>query len=315
MSCGWACSFSCTGFRNPWVSADLARYKAEVVAGHEQQEQRQRQSDSQRERLHGAPGVAAVGHQKKHRRAQARHNRDEQEDDDDFHGAAAGTFCAECTPCEIMTGIRIRGRAFRPGIAPGVAAAAFIALAISLGNWQARRAEEKLELGRRLDEGAKGPVLSVSSVRLDASAVERRRVSARGRFDARAILLIDNKVLHGAAGYHVLTPLELEGGGDLHVLVNRGWIAAGDRSRLPAVPTPEAVQTIEGIAVTPSRRFFELAPEAASGPLRQNLGPEREEKRLGLLLQPFVIEQTSGARDGPVREWQRPDTAVRRHRS
>ena len=212
-----------------------------------------------------------------------------------------------------MTGSRIRGRAFRPGIAPGVAAAAFIALAISLGNWQARRAEEKLELGRRLDEGAKGPVLSVSSVRLDASAVERRRVSARGRFVARAVLLLDNKVLHGAAGYHVLTPLKLEGGEDLHVLVNRGWIAAGDRSRLPAVPTPEAVQTIEGIAVTPSRRFFELAPEAASGPLRQNLVPEREEKRLGLLLQPFVIEQTSDASDGLAREWRRPDTGVDRH--
>src|SRR3989440_13046495 len=281
MSCGWACSFSCTGFRNPWVSADLARYKAEVVAGHEQQEQRQRQSDSQRERFHGAPGLAAVGHQKKQRRAQARHNRDEQDDDDDFHGAPAGTFCAEFTPCEIMPGTGIRGRTFRPGIAPGCAAAAFIALAISLGNWQAQRAEEKLELGRRLDEGAKGPVLSVSSARLDASVLERRRVSARGRFVARAVLLLDNKVLHGAAGYHVLTPLKLEGSEDLHVLVNRGWIAAGERSAQPAGPTPETVQTLEGIAVTPSRRFFQLAPETASRPLRPNLRPEREEKPLG----------------------------------
>jgi surfeit locus 1 family protein len=214
-----------------------------------------------------------------------------------------------------MTGIRIGARAFRPGVAPGIAVAAFVALAISLGNWQARRAEEKLELGRRLDEGAKGPVLSVSAARLDASALEGRRVSARGRFDGRAVLLLDNKVLHGVAGYHVLTPLKLEGGGDLHVLVNRGWIAAGERSRLPAVPTPEAVQTIEGIAVTPTRRFLELAPEADSGPLRQNLVPEREEKRLGLGLQPFVIEQTSAASDGLAREWERPDTGVDRHRS
>src|SRR5206468_799114 len=113
---------------------------------------------------------------------------------------------------------------------------------ISLGNWQTRRAEEKLELGRRLDEAAKGPVLSVPSVRLDASALERRRVSARGRFVARAALLLDNKVLHGAAGYHVLTPLKLEGG-ELHVLVNRGWIAAGERARLPAVPTPAWIGT------------------------------------------------------------------------
>jgi surfeit locus 1 family protein len=214
-----------------------------------------------------------------------------------------------------MTGIRIRGRAFRPRVAPGIAAAAFIALAISLGNWQTRRAQEKLELGRRLDEGAKGAALSVPSLRLDASALERRRVSARGRFIPRAALFLDNRVLHGAAGYHVLTPLKLEGGEELHVLVNRGWIAAGERSALPAVPTPETVQTIEGIAVTPSRRFVELAPEAASGSLRQNLVPEREEKRLGLALQPFVIEQTSDAQDGLAREWERPDAGIERHRS
>jgi surfeit locus 1 family protein len=214
-----------------------------------------------------------------------------------------------------MTGTRIRGRAFRPRVAPGIAAAAFIALAISLGNWQTRRAQEKLELGRRLDEGAKGAALSVPSLRLDASALERRRVSARGRFIPRAALFLDNRVLHGAAGYHVLTPLKLEGGEELHVLVNRGWIAAGERSALPAVPTPETVQTIEGIAVTPSRRFVELAPEAASGSLRQNLVPEREEKRLGLALQPFVIEQTSDAQDGLAREWERPDAGIERHRS
>jgi len=101
MSCGWACSSSCTGFREPVrrasraaASADLPWNEAEVIAGHEQQEQRQRQSDAQRERFHGALGLAVVGHQEKQRRAQARQNRDEQEGDDDFHGAAAGSFRA-----------------------------------------------------------------------------------------------------------------------------------------------------------------------------------------------------------------------------
>src|SRR5258708_33980004 len=111
-----------------------------------------------------------------------------------------------------MTGIRIRGRAFRPGVAPSIAAAAFIALAISLGNWQTRRAEEKLELGRRLDEAAKGPVLSVPSVRLDSSALERRRVSARGRFVARAALRLAKKVLHLASSYLRPPPLKSAGG-------------------------------------------------------------------------------------------------------
>lgn len=213
-----------------------------------------------------------------------------------------------------MTGARIGGRVFRPRLASSIAAAAFIALAVSLGNWQTRRAEEKLELSRRIEQATREPVLSIPSTRIGAVEFERRRVSARGRFAARATLLLDNKVLRGVAGYQVLTPLALEGG-ELHVLVDRGWIAAGDRSRLPAVPAPEGLQTIEGIAVVPGRRYIELAPESASGPLRQNLVIEREEKRLALKLQPFVIEQTSGAQDGLVREWERPDAGVERHRS
>jgi len=213
-----------------------------------------------------------------------------------------------------MTGIRIGGRAFRPGLASSIAAAAFIALTISLGNWQTRRAEEKFELGRRLDEAARSPVLSVPSVRLDASALERRRVSARGYFVAQATLFLDNKMLKGVAGYHVLTPLKLEGGG-LYVIIDRGWIAAGDRSRLPAISAPEGLQTIEGTAVVPSTRFVELAPEIADGPRRQNLVIAREEKHLGLKLQPFVVEQASDASDGLTRQWERPDAGIDRHRS
>jgi surfeit locus 1 family protein len=195
--------------------------------------------------------------------------------------------------------VRIAGRTFRPGWVPSLAAAAFIVLTIALGNWQTRRAEEKLEAGRMLDEAARGPVLRVPPARVGAAGFERRRVAARGTFVAADTLFLDNKVMQGSAGYHVVTPLRLESGG-MHVLINRGWVAAGDRSRLPDVPTPEGVQTVEGVAVVPSTRFLELAPEAESGNLRQNLVLPREEKRLGL---------------GLVRAWERPDSGVERHRS
>ncbi|HTQ73902.1 MAG TPA: SURF1 family protein [Burkholderiales bacterium] len=213
-----------------------------------------------------------------------------------------------------MIGIRLAGRTFRPGWVPTLAATAFIASTIALGDWQTRRAEEKLAAGRMLDEATRGPVLQVPSARAEAAPFERRRVAARGVLIARDTLFLDNKVLHGSAGYQVVTPLRPEGGGT-HVLIVRGWIAAGDRSRLPDVPTPAGVQTIEGLAVVPSARFLELAPEVASGRLRQNLVLSREEKNLGITLQPFVIEQTSEANDGLVRAWERSDTGVERHRS
>jgi surfeit locus 1 family protein len=195
-----------------------------------------------------------------------------------------------------------------------IAAAAFIALTIALGAWQTRRAEEKLEAGRRVDEMARAPALQVPATRIEPAGVERRRVAARGTFVARGTFFLDNKTMRGVAGYHVVTPLRLDGSG-ASVLVNRGWIAAGERSRLPEVPTPEGVQTIEGVAVVPSSRFLELGPESESGRVRENLVVSREEKRLGLSLQPFVIEQTSDAGDGLVRAWERPDTGVDRHRS
>jgi surfeit locus 1 family protein len=212
-----------------------------------------------------------------------------------------------------IPGIRIGEREFRPRLVPGIAAVAFIAITVSLGNWQRHRAEEKLEAAHNADEAARGAVLSIPSAPVSAGGVERRRVSARGRFVARATLFLDNKVLRGVAGYHVLTPLAIEGG-DMNVLVDRGWIAAGDRARLPAVATPEGLQAVEGTAVLPIRRFFELAPEAEGGALRQNLVLEREEKRLALKLQPFVIEQTSEAHDGLERVWERPDIGADRNR-
>jgi surfeit locus 1 family protein len=213
-----------------------------------------------------------------------------------------------------MVGIRIAGRSFRPGWVPSLAAAAFIALTVALGNWQTRRADEKLAAGRMLDEAARGPVLRVPAERADAAGFERRRVVARGAFVAGGTFFLDNKIAHGVAGYQVVTPLKLDGAA-MHVLVNRGWIAAGERSKLPDVPTPEGVRAVEGMATVPSARFLELAPEAGTGRLRENLVIAREEKRLGLSLQPFVIEQTSDAPDGLLRAWDRPDTGVERHRS
>lgn len=212
-----------------------------------------------------------------------------------------------------MSGISVAGRTFRPGWVPSLAAVVFIALTVALGGWQTRRAEEKLAAGRMLDDAARGPVLRVPSERVEVAGFERRRVVARGIFVARDTFFLDNKVMHGAAGYHVVTPLKLESG-SVRVLVNRGWIAAGERSKLPDVPTPIEAQTIEGVAAVPGTRFLELAPEADSGSLRQNLVLAREEKRLGLSLQPFVIEQTSDAHDSLAREWERPDTGVDRHR-
>src|SRR5262249_41019922 len=114
--------------------------------------------------------------------SEARENRDKDQDDDDFHAGGNGSQRVYSNPSSTMSGISIAGRSFRPGWLPSLAAAAFIALTIALGDWQTRRAEDKLAAGRMLDEAARGPVLRVPSERVDAAGFERRRVTARGTF-------------------------------------------------------------------------------------------------------------------------------------
>jgi surfeit locus 1 family protein len=203
---------------------------------------------------------------------------------------------------------------FAPALVPSLVAAALVIATLELGHWQTRRAEEKIGLSRRLDEAARGPVLSVPAAAAAAQAFEHRRVEARGEYIGAATFLLDNKVHAGVAGYHVLTPLRLAGS-NMHVLVDRGWTPAGDRSALPAVPPPAGAVRVEGVGALPPKRILELAPESGAGPLRENLVIERERERLGLALQPFIVLQTSPANDGLVREWERPDTDASRHRS
>lgn len=205
-------------------------------------------------------------------------------------------------------------RRFRPAFVPGAAALAAIALTLALGNWQSRRAEEKYALGRDLDDAARRAVLVLPSTPVDAQDYEFARVSARGEFSARHAILLDNKVLRGAAGYQVLTPLKIAGG-DMHVLVNRGWVAAGPRrDSPPQIRTPAGTETIEGIAIVPSGRILELDANTEEGMVWQNLVLARYAKWSGLKLHAVVLQQTSAAADGLARVWERPDTGADRHR-
>jgi surfeit locus 1 family protein len=214
--------------------------------------------------------------------------------------------------------LKFRGRAFCPGWGESVAAAIAIAIAVLLGNWQVRRTEEKLALQERFDDRGRGAVLQVPALAIDARAVEFSRVAARGEFLSRHTILLDNRVQNGIVGYQVLTPLRIEGG-ELCVLVDRGWVAAGSRREvLPQFSTPAGMQTIKGVAVVPSTKFFELGggadPAADPGPVWQHLDFERFSRTTHLPLQPIVIQQTSAAEDGLKRVWERPDNGVNTHR-
>ena len=206
------------------------------------------------------------------------------------------------------------GRRFRPRLLPTVATIAGIVLFVSAGQWQHRRMEQKEALRTQFDAAnAAAPALLPGNP-VDWAAWRYRNVSAEGIFDPARQILIDNKIEQGHAGYHVVTPLLLAEG--RAVLVDRGWIAAGEsRARLPIAVPPAGKVTVHGRVNIPTPNYVELTRDASSGPVWENLDPARYSSAVGLEVPPMVIEQTTpiSADDQLVRKWPAPDFGIERH--
>ena len=208
----------------------------------------------------------------------------------------------------------LRGYSFRPRRWALAAAAAACAAYVLLGNWQARRAEQKRALGAELERALKLPPIQLAPAVVDTGTLLHKRVAARGRFVAERTVLLDNRLRRGRPGYEVVTPLALAGS-EWHVLVNRGWIAAPpSRMVVPEVRTPADEQRVEGIALERLPHALQ-AGSAPTGRVRQNLDIGAFAAETGLRLQPLVIEQHSDADDGLARDWPRPDLGIERHES
>jgi surfeit locus 1 family protein len=212
-----------------------------------------------------------------------------------------------------MTGFQFRAYEFRPGLWPALAALFFFVLTLFLGNWQIHRAEYKRNLQARYDRGEHAAPIQLGRALQDKESLLFHRVEARGEFDQSGQILIDNRVVNGMAGYHVVAPLRINGS-RLYVLVNRGWVAAGiDRNHLPMIPLLNGQVRIVGIAVDPVSRYFEFAGAEPRNGVWQNLNFERYQKVFAGPFQPILIQQTSDTPDGLYRQWPRPDAGVATH--
>ena len=205
---------------------------------------------------------------------------------------------------------------FQPRLVTTLAAAAGIVATLALANWQLNRAHEKEARAERLDVLARDAPVALGVDEVKAADVEWRKVVARGRFEPRHAVFIDNRIHRGVAGYHVVMPLEVgkAGAAPRYVLVNRGWIAGSpERGTAPKVITPAGTVEVTGTAVVPTKRFLELSADVTEGSVWQNLTLERYRAAVPLALQPVVLQQESALDDGLVREWDAPNLGVDKH--
>ncbi len=133
---------------------------------------------------------------------------------------------------------------------------------ILLGRWQFGRYEERSAAYDRTNANLAAAPVPLGT--LDApgaevpAAVQFRKVTVSGRYDPAHELLVRRRTQHGQVGFYVLTPLVTDGGQG--VLVNRGWVPAGDT----AMDVPEVVAPEPG-PVTITGRLRSAETEDGSG--------------------------------------------------
>jgi cytochrome oxidase assembly protein ShyY1 len=200
---------------------------------------------------------------------------------------------------------------------PFLAAVMVALIALSLGNWQSRRAEEKQRLASEQTLQAALPPLDMQLLNEGKAPAYFRSVQMTGSFIAQWPIYLDNRPYQGKAGFYLLMPFKLKDSEKI-LLVMRGWLPrdAQNRVQLPIIPTPQGVLQLEGKVRESVGHVMQLGSEPAlqSGVIRQNLEVTELSKASGLKLENFIIEQISDTEDGLIRDWPQPSLGMEKHR-
>nr|WP_294888654.1 SURF1 family protein [uncultured Limnobacter sp.] len=120
--------------------------------------------------------------------------------------------------------------------------AGLVWLTFSLGQWQTGRAHEKQTLFDAQARALAAEAVSPGSPRLDLDNMSYRKIDLRGRFEAKALIYIDNRQVNGRPAVQVVQGFRPEGASFL-IPVDRGLLLRNPaQPRLaPEMPT-EATQ-------------------------------------------------------------------------
>jgi cytochrome oxidase assembly protein ShyY1 len=209
-------------------------------------------------------------------------------------------------------------RPFRLRPIPLIATVLLVALGIALGNWQERRAAQKIAVKQRLAQRSAEAPLLLGPIPTPLEPLEFRRVRVTGQFLANWPVFLDNRPYRGRSGFYLVMPFKIAGS-DTYVLVARGWLPrdVALHDKLPAYATPPGQVSIEGVVTGSPGRVLQLGTPAPLRPsaIVQNVDVQGFAQASGLKLQPFFVEQAGAGQqgDGFVRDWPAPSLGIEKH--
>ncbi|HIW96311.1 MAG TPA: SURF1 family protein [Candidatus Corynebacterium gallistercoris] len=160
-----------------------------------------------------------------------------------------------------------RRNSWRSFITPGWVITAILVLTFTyfaftfLAPWQLGKNKDKQDFNQRLEQSLQVDPVPIEDVigsdgRSPGVEKEWMRVELQGHFLADDQVLLRNRPVNSSPAYQSLTPFALDSG--MNVLVNRGWVPAGE-GLAPDVPTPPT----EYMTITGFIRMNEPKPAAA----------------------------------------------------
>ncbi|MFI9049970.1 SURF1 family protein [Streptomyces sp. NPDC053427] len=183
---------------------------------------------------------------------------------------------------------------------------ALIPVMIELGFWQLHRHEHKVAQNALIADNLAARPVPVTELSAPGRTVPHhemwRRVTATGTYDTAHEVVVRQRTAadEQSIGYYVLTPLELDGGKD--VLVNRGWISAGnDLTKFPDVPAaPRGRITVTGRIMADETTAESGIKDTRGLPPRQVMliNSAKMGKRLPRPVLGGYIEQTAPGKSG-----------------
>lgn len=189
------------------------------------------------------------------------------------------------------------------------------ALTFSLGQWQLRRAAQKQALMFAIEAQSNASILKASDLAVFKSlqGAMHRRATLQGVWRAEHTVFLDNRQMNGKTGLLVVTPLVLDGSGQV-ILVQRGWVLRNfqDRAKLPDVETPVGPVTVRGRIAPPPSKLYEFKGLDTTR-IRQNVDVADFSRETGLPLITVSILQTDPANEGLLRDWAVPNVGIDKH--
>lgn len=213
---------------------------------------------------------------------------------------------------------------FKPTLLGWLVTLICIPLFIKFGFWQYGKAQHKMDVQSAYaaslgDSAASFPIALNTLNETNTGFWQYKKVALKGEYDTQYQVLLDNKVEQTRAGYHVITPLKVEGS-NRFVMVNRGWIPANhSHANVPKVKTPSGSVSLVGQVWVPSTKFYTLEDTdalAAEGfkSVWQHMDFARYKTLVPFDVSPLMVKlDPNSDAGGFVRNWQVPVKRIATH--